>query len=71
MHVVGSILMCVGIMAFLYGFIRSERVADAMLPVVIIVICVFGGAMFPYEIMGPAMQKAATSSHRRSGSSTV
>ena len=58
-HVFGSILMCVGIMAFLYGFIRSERAADAMLPVIIIVICVFGGAMFPYEIMGPAMQKAA------------
>jgi ABC-2 type transport system permease protein len=58
-HVVGSMLMCVGIMAFFYGFIRSERVADAMLPVVIIVICVFGGAMFPYEVMGPAMQKAA------------
>jgi ABC-2 type transport system permease protein len=58
-HVVGSILMCVGLMAFLYGFIRSERVADAMLPVVIIVLCVFGGAMFPYEVMSPAMQKAA------------
>ncbi len=58
-HVVGSILMCVGIMAFLYGFIRSERVADAMLPVVIIVLCVFGGAMIPYESMSPAMQKAA------------
>jgi ABC-2 type transport system permease protein len=58
-HVVGSILMCVGIMAFLFGFIRSERVADAMLPVVIIVLCVFGGAMIPYESMGPEMQKAA------------
>ncbi|MFA4947929.1 MAG: ABC transporter permease [Candidatus Krumholzibacteriia bacterium] len=58
-HVVGSILMCVGLMAFLYGFIRSERVADAMLPVVIIILCVFGGAMFPYEVMSPAMQKAA------------
>lgn len=58
-HIVGSILMCVGIMAFLYGFIRSERAADALLPVFIIVMCIFGGAMFPYEIMGPAMQKAA------------
>jgi ABC-2 type transport system permease protein len=57
--IIGSILMCSGIMAFLYGFIRSERAADAVLPVIIIVICVFGGAMFPYEIMGPAMQKAA------------
>jgi ABC-2 type transport system permease protein len=57
--VIGSILMCVGIMAFLYGFIRSERVADAMLPTIIIVICIFGGAMFPYETMGAAMQKAA------------
>jgi ABC-2 type transport system permease protein len=58
-HVVGSILMCVGIMAFVYGIVRSERAADAMLPVVIIVICVFGGAMFPYEIMSASMQKAA------------
>ncbi len=58
-HVAGSILMCVGIMAFLYGFIRSERAADAVLPVVIIVLCVFGGAMIPYETMSRAMQKAA------------
>jgi ABC-type Na+ efflux pump permease subunit len=58
-HVVGSILLCVGLMAFFYGFIRSERVADAMLPVVIIVLCVFGGAMVPYEAMGRAMQRAA------------
>jgi len=58
-HIIGSILMCVGIMAFLYGFIKSERAADALLPVFIIVMCMFGGAMFPYEVMGPAMQKAA------------
>ena len=57
--ILGSVFMCTGIMAFLYGFIRSERAADAVLPVIIIVICVFGGAMFPYEIMAPAMQKAA------------
>lgn len=56
---IGSILMCVGIMAFIYGVIASERAADAMLPVIILVVCMFGGAMFPYEIMGPAMQKAA------------
>ncbi|MCX5753015.1 MAG: ABC transporter permease [Candidatus Krumholzibacteria bacterium] len=58
-HVVGSILLCVGLMAFFYGFIRSERVADAMLPVVIIVLCIFGGAMIPFEAMSPAMQRAA------------
>jgi ABC-2 type transport system permease protein len=58
-HIVGSILMCVGLMAFLYGFIRSERAAQALLPVFIIIMCIFGGAMFPYETMGPAMQKAA------------
>jgi len=58
--IIGSILMCVGIMAFLYGFIKSERAADAMLPVIILLMCIFGGAMFPYEIMGPAMQEIAT-----------
>jgi len=46
-------------MAFLYGFIRSERAAQALIPGFIIVVCIFGGAMFPYETMGPAMQKAA------------
>jgi ABC-type multidrug transport system permease subunit len=51
--------MCVGLMAFLYGFIRSERAAQALIPGFIIVVCIFGGAMFPYETMGPAMQKAA------------
>jgi ABC-2 type transport system permease protein len=58
-HLIGSILMCVGLMAFLYGFIRSERAAQALLPVFIIIMCIFGGAMFPYETMGPAMQKIA------------
>jgi ABC-2 type transport system permease protein len=58
-HLVGSILMCVGLMALLYGFIKSERAAQAVIPGFIIVICIFGGAMFPYETMGPAMQKAA------------
>jgi len=56
---IGSILMCVGIMTFIYGVVSSERAADAVLPVIIVVICIFGGAMFPYEIMGAAMQKAA------------
>jgi ABC-2 type transport system permease protein len=58
-HLVGSILMCVGIMALIYGAIKSDRVADAMLPVVIIVICILGGAMFPYEVMGRTMQRFA------------
>ena len=59
LHLVGSIFMCVGIMAFLYGFIKSERVASALLPVVIIVVCIVGGAMVPYEIMGKTMQRFA------------
>jgi ABC-2 type transport system permease protein len=58
-HVAGSILMCVGIMTFVYGFVRSQRAADALLPVLIIVICMFGGAMFPYEAMSASMQAAA------------
>jgi len=58
-HLFGSIVMCVGIMALLYGAIRSDRVADALLPVVIIVICILGGAMFPIEAMGATMRRVA------------
>ncbi len=59
---VGSILMCVGIMALAYGLVKSDRAADAALPVIIIVICIFGGAMIPFESMGAAMQRLAPAS---------
>jgi len=61
-HLSGSILMCIGIMALIYGAIKSDRVADAVLPVVIIVICILGGAMFPTEIMGATMRRFAPAS---------
>jgi ABC-2 type transport system permease protein len=61
-HLIGSILMCVGIMALVFGAVKSDRAADAILPVIIIVICIVGGAMVPYESMGAAMQRFARAS---------
>lgn len=57
--VVGAILMCTGIVAFVYGIIRSERAADTVLPIVIIVLCLVGGSMLPYESMNEGMRAAA------------
>ena len=42
-------------MTFFYGFIRTERLADAVLSSVIIVICLLGGSMVPMEQMGETM----------------
>ena len=61
-HLIGSILMCIGIMALVFGGVKSDRAADAMTPVIIIVICIVGGAMIPYESMGAAMQRFAPAS---------
>jgi len=55
-HFVGVILMCTGLMSFFYGFISSERTADAVMSVVIIVMALFGGSMVPFEQMGRALQ---------------
>jgi len=55
---VATILMCTGIMTFLYGAISSERAADAVMSVVIIVMALFGGSMVPIEQMPPALQTA-------------
>lgn len=54
---IGTILMCTGVISLLYGFIRSERAADAVLSVAIIVMALFGGSMVPYEQMGSTLQK--------------
>lgn len=54
---IGTILMCTGVISLLYGFIRSERAADAVLSVAIIVMALFGGSMVPIEQMGGALQK--------------
>jgi ABC-2 type transport system permease protein len=55
-HLIGSILMCTGVLTLLYGFIRSDRAADAVLPVVILVMCLLGGSMIPIEQMGESLQ---------------
>ena len=56
-HLMATIFMCTGIITLFYGFIRSERAADAILPVVIIVMALLGGSMIPYEQMNEAMQQ--------------
>jgi ABC-2 type transport system permease protein len=55
-HTVATILMCTGVITFLYGAISNERVADAVMSVVIIVMALFGGSMVPIEQMPPALQ---------------
>ncbi len=56
LHTVATILMCTGVMTFLYGAISSERAADAVMSVVIIAMALFGGSMVPYEQMPSALQ---------------
>jgi ABC-2 type transport system permease protein len=56
-HFIGTILMCTGLMAFFYGLIRTERAADAILSVVIIVMALLGGSMIPIEQMGRSLQR--------------
>ncbi len=51
--------MSTGIMTFFYGIIRSEKLADALLSVIIIVLALLGGSMIPYEQMGEGMRRAA------------
>ncbi len=58
LQTVVTILMCTGIMTFLYGAISKERTADAVMSVVIIVMGLFGGSMVPIEQMPPALQAA-------------
>jgi ABC-2 type transport system permease protein len=57
LQLVGTILMCTGVITLFYGFMRTERAADAVLSVVIIVMCLFGGSMVPIEQMGQTMMK--------------
>lgn len=54
-HFVATILMCTGIIVFFYGFIRSEKAVDAVISIVIIVMCLLGGSMIPIEQMGSAL----------------
>jgi ABC-2 type transport system permease protein len=56
---VGICAMSTGIMTFFYGIIRSEKLADAMLSVLIIVLALLGGSMIPYEQMGQGMRQVA------------
>jgi len=54
-----TILMCTGVIALFYGFLRTERAADSVSSVVIIVIALLGGSMLSYEMMGEQMQRVA------------
>jgi ABC-2 type transport system permease protein len=56
LHTVGTILMCTGVMTLLYGAISSERAADAVMSVVIIIMALFGGSMVPFEQMPALLQ---------------
>ena len=58
LQTVATILMCTGIITFLYGAISGERAADAVMSVMIIVMALFGGSMVPSEQMPPALQAA-------------
>ncbi len=55
-HFTGVILMCTGLMALFYGFISSERAADAVMSVVIIIMALFGGSMVPFEQLSDTLQ---------------
>ncbi len=57
LHLLASILMCTGLMTFFYGFVRSERAADAVISILIVVVSLFGGSMLPFEQMGSTLQK--------------
>jgi ABC-2 type transport system permease protein len=58
LQTVATIMMCTGIMTFLYGAISNERAADAVMSVVIIAMALFGGSMVPIEQMPPSLQAA-------------
>ncbi len=51
-HLVGTVFMCTGVITLVYGFIRSDRAADAVLPIVILTLCLLGGSMVPIDQMG-------------------
>jgi ABC-2 type transport system permease protein len=55
-HFVGVILMSTGLMVFFYGFISSERTADAVMSVIIIIMALFGGSMIPFEQLNGTLQ---------------
>ncbi len=56
-HTAATILMCTGLMTFLFGVIRRERAADAIAPVVIIVLSMLGGSMLSFDMFGETMQR--------------
>ncbi len=58
LQTVTTIMMCTGIMTFLYGAIKNERAADAVMSLVIIGMSLFGGSMVPIEQMPPSLQAA-------------
>jgi ABC-2 type transport system permease protein len=55
-HLVGTVFMCTGVITLLYGFIKSDRAADAVLPIVILTLCLLGGSMVPIDQMGATIR---------------
>ena len=55
----GTALLSSGLVILPYGLIRSERAAVALMPSYIIVLCLMGGAMMPYETMSRLLKEAA------------
>lgn len=45
-----------GLLILVYGLCRNKNIGDAVLPALIIISAILGGAMFPYEQMPPSMQ---------------
>jgi len=55
----GVVLMFPAILTFIYGFVRNERIASSIIPMIIVVLCMTGGAMIPYEQMGGFLKAIA------------
>ena len=55
-HLVATVFMCTGVITLFYGFIKSDRAADAVLPVAILILCLLGGSMVPIDQMGATLR---------------
>ncbi|MCK4538334.1 MAG: ABC transporter permease [Candidatus Krumholzibacteria bacterium] len=58
-HLSATIFMITGLMTFCFGLIKSERAAEAIVSVLIIVISLLGGGMIPISQMGEAFRVIA------------
>jgi ABC-2 type transport system permease protein len=58
-HLSATIFMITGLMTFCFGLIKSERAAEAIVSVLIIVISLLGGSMIPISQMGGMLREIA------------